>query len=341
METKDTLTPDLLSWAKVQNEIDWSSGILIGNGASIAVSKKFLYKSIFTQAKSQKKDPLNEKDVSLFNSMESHNFEKILSYLAIAKIVNEALGINKEEIEDRYHAIQNALIEAVHNIHIPHYKIGTEKLKVIRDELENYKYIYSLNYDLLIYWAIMAFKEGSGFKDYFWSSVFDISDVEIRGKATCVLYLHGSLLHYRLPSGETKKRKNRDGTDLLTSFGLDTSGYEVPLFVTEGTASDKLSSIYRSDYLSFALSTFSEHEDPLVIFGCSLGENDKHLINAINNWQSRKLAIAIFRQTDEDVIKQKAHYFQLFKNPDITFFDATTHPLGFKTINCDDLKESE
>jgi hypothetical protein len=92
------------------------------------------------------------------------------------------------------------------------------------------------------------------FKDYFWgqSQEFDLTDTETSVTATKVLYLHGGLHLYRLPSGVAIKRKAEAGRSLLDLFGVSFMEGATPLFITEGTSQDKLASIRRSDYLSFA-----------------------------------------------------------------------------------------
>lgn len=65
--------------------------------------------------------------------------------------------------------------------------------------------------------------KGEGFKDYFFQSddnnYFDISNTEIHGDATKILYLHGGLHLERSTSGKTIKRKYEENTNLLDSFG--------------------------------------------------------------------------------------------------------------------------
>jgi hypothetical protein len=104
--------------------------------------------------------------------------------------------------------------------------------------------------------------------------------------------------------------------------------------VSEGTADDKMRSISRSDYLSFAYSSFARHEGNLVVFGHGFGEQDEHLVRAINNWRStggghRQVAISIRPQLDEAERRQeKAHLAHRLPHADLWFYDADSHPLG-------------
>src|SRR5690606_2616734 len=118
-----------------------------------------------------------------------------------------------------------------------------------------------------------------------WDEEFDASNVEIWGKCTKVLYLHGGLHLYHLPYGATFKRSATIQANLLDLFGTPYKNGAVPLFISEGTSEDKLRSIYGSDYLSFAFAQFARYRGPTVVFGHGLGDSDAHLVNAMRAWR--------------------------------------------------------
>lgn len=327
MENPHDISGDLMDWDEIKEREGWS-GILIGNGASIAVWDNFQYTSIYNKSQSEEiRNPLSDLDIQLFNTLVTTNFERVLSSLSIAKIVNGALGIDTQLIQSRYDSIQTALIQAIRAVHIPWQNVPDGVFSCIRKELLNFKYVYSTNYDLLIYWAMMH-EEQEGFKDYFWDERFDVSNTEIWTKVTCTLYLHGGLHLYRLPLGQTLKRRANDGQNLLDLFGQPYYENAVPLFITEGTSEEKLSSIYRSDYLSFAFSRFSKHEGPLVIFGHSLSGSDNHLISTIANWGAVKIAISMLPNDPIRIHSIKSYIISKLPEAKLYFFDATTYPLG-------------
>jgi uncharacterized protein DUF4917 len=167
-------------------------------------------------------------------------------------------------------------------------------------------------------------------KDYFWgeSQQFDITDTETSRAATKVLYLHGGLHLYRLPSGATVKRTAEPGRNLLDLFGVPFRDGAIPLFITEGTSEDKLASIRRSDYLSFAYSLFSRNEGSMVVFGHSLSDTDSHLVHAMKQWGSINVAISLRRHYPNKTIERKAALRNLLPEANLVFFDAATHPLG-------------
>src|ERR1019366_1553977 len=105
---------------------------------------------------------------------------------------------------------------------------------------------------------------------------FDGANTEASGNVTRMYYLHGGIHLRASTAGGTFKRVPL-GSSLLQDFEVNFEAEELPLLVSEGTPDDKLAAIRRSDYLSFAYSSFAEHRGGLVVFGQSLGPSDRHL----------------------------------------------------------------
>jgi Domain of unknown function (DUF4917) len=339
----------LRSWDEVKHDFH-KGAILLGNGFSCAVWEPFGYSSLFDKAVSGKgiQHGLSPEDEELFNEMATQNFEAILFALAQTSQVSEIFHQNPELFRTRYEHIKLALGEAVRAVHIPRHKLDDgHVLSHIRQELRNYQWVFSTNYDLLIYWSMMYQKAapgpmtyqkpGDGFKDYFWSSgcSFDITDTGIRKESdTRVLYLHGAL--------HLKRDPDTWSTSKLTNDGLDSilSQLDVPLFVTEGSPESKMRAVRRSDYLSFASQQLAICDRPLVIFGHSLGDSDTHLVDAIKKKIPSKVAISIRGcNSDNDIIRRKVEISHKLLNdlqkqprPELIFFDAATHPLGSEKI---------
>ena len=155
--------------------------MLLGNGASRAISNDFRYSSLYYNAESKDREyPLLPEDKAIFESMMTTDFERALAALWTTEVVCKALGRNQtvSKVHERYESIQNALIGAVHGVHIPWSKLSGENvLNKIESALKQYKSVYSTNYDLLLYWAIMT-ENPKIFKDYFWSKMPGYSDIE-------------------------------------------------------------------------------------------------------------------------------------------------------------------
>src|SRR5690606_7166856 len=145
--------------------------------------------------------------------------EAVLGALAVARKVDSALNQAVDLIDERYESIRQALVSAVRTIHIPWLLLDDAKKERIRKAMSKYDVVFSTNYDLIVYWSVMHEPHGWGFKDYFWDEGFDASNVEIWGKCTKVLYLHGGLHLYHLPYGATFKRSATIQANLLDLFG--------------------------------------------------------------------------------------------------------------------------
>lgn len=329
MELKTHQLDDtLLSWEEIA-ERSWS-GMLLGNGASRSLWEYFKYGSLYEAAKSSDiTNPLTAEDQAIFDEFETTNFEKVLSSLATSITVCNVLDLDSALIKERYFNVQRALFQAVHLLHIPWSEEDADKYHKIRNHIRKYKTIFSTNYDLLLYWSIMS-KEGEGFKDYLFWGAFDLLDTEIWGNASVVLYLHGGIhLAKRASSGATVKRIASESFNLLQSLDFDINEDLVPLFVTEGKSSDKLDSIYRSDYLSFAYQRFIQHRESLLIFGHGLDEeSDDHLVQAINSWGEKRIAVSIFPAPPKEIVNTKADLCRRLPHAELLFYDHTTHPMG-------------
>lgn len=332
MESLDAGYDGLLyDWNEIndRNIYRWT-GMLVGNGASIAVWDQFDYRSIYSKAIADEIDnPLSDEDQALFVALDNTtNFEQVLSSLTIAKIVNDALGLHTRRIENRYQSIQRALIDTIKEIHIPWRRVPSHILETIRNELREYEFVYSTNYDLLIYWAIMHENRG-GFIDYFFGESFDLGNTDVWDREfTRVLYIHGGLHLYRAYLGNTFKRRAAEGRNLLDLFGEPYFAQAVPLFVTEGHSKGKLASINKSDYLSFVYNKFSQHQGGLVVFGHSLSENDQHIVDAISRWGRRTLAISMLPDNERNIRRKKSRILERLPDADVYFYNALTHPLG-------------
>jgi len=349
------ITDELEDWAVVDKTLPPENrGLLIGNGASIAMWPHFRYSSLYEMAKdASKPDHLDDIEVKVFTKLETQNFESVLSSMITAGQIWGIYGKPSADIDDlrkSYSRVRRSLIRAVKEVHVPFEKVGEDLKSHLRDVFAKYSYVYSTNYDLLLYWAMM--KDGKQFKDFVWGrdpdrqrNVFDVSDTDLWDQdkpVTKVLFLHGALHLYKNKDGRTFKKLSGEDGSLLDLF--DVQGDAVPLFISEGTSRDKLSAITRNDYLSFAYQRFSKHRGALVVFGHSLTpEYDQHLLDAMRKWKRydqqrmsfqrvpprRVVAISVRPGGDpHTVIDTKSRLTRALPDYDLRFFDSRTHPLG-------------
>jgi hypothetical protein len=306
------------------------SGLLLGNGASRAVWDDFGYDSLFENARTVEEKPMSQSELSVFDAMQTRSFEQVLGALKTTSRVNKALAVSSAAPRNRYYAIKEALINTVHAVHIPWRLVEASTLATINQELSGYRTVFTTNYDLLNYWAIQH--QPDAISDLFHGAEpsFDLSATAT--DKTRLLYLHGGLHLVRNQDGTARKLMSTEGT-LLGSFAINNTIKtldDVPLFVNEGPAQDKLKTIRSSDYLSFCYDQLLGHGDGLCIFGHALGEQDSHLIHALRQAQPKGLAISIYPRSKAFIQHQKRHYAKVFDGTgvELRFFDSKTHALG-------------
>lgn len=322
----------LKQWADLQDAYPWET-LVIGNGLSINVWGQFGYARLFEQAH------LDRVARRLFSDFETENFETVLEALWHAEQTLSALGRRTAKVAQLYAAVQSALFQAVRQVHVPGKQVGRERLLHISDALRAYCLVFTLNYDLLTYWAAMQRGTRLGIRDFFWSEdhTFDISDASLNDSLTGLLYLHGGLhLWQDSKSGQTGKWTTRSGSGVTLLTSLEASVSSVPsrrpLFVSEGTSAQKLAVIRRSDYLSYALQSLSDNCSNTVIFGLSFGEQDKHIAAAIASGPKRHIAISVRPDDSDKVSAAIANYRASLPRHRLHFFDSTSHPLGSSSL---------
>jgi hypothetical protein len=349
------ISDELDSWDEVERSLpEKDRGLLIGNGASVALWPLFRYRSLLEMAcDASKPDHLLQREIDLFSEFETQNFESVLSSIITAGRIWSIYEKPKHDIDDlrqSYQRVRKSLIRSVKEVHIPFDKVTEELKRSLRDIYCKYAYVYSTNYDLLLYWSMMDDK--SQFKDFVWGrdldherNYFDLADTDLwdeRNPVTKVLFIHGALHLYKDGDARSFKKLTGEDGNLLDLF--DVQGDAIPLFISEGKSKNKLSAITRNDYLSFCYQRFAKHRGSLVIFGHSLTpEVDQHLIDAIRKWkrydQRRKqfqrvpdrrvVAVSVLPDGDSDrIIQFKSRLGKAFADYEVSFFDSTTHPLA-------------
>src|ERR1051326_6589077 len=161
----NAVNADLEAWEQIYLDFkheaksaDQHIGLLLGNGASRAVSARFHYGSLYEKACSAEvRHRLSRADQAIFKHMgDMKNFERVLYGLWPAKSVCAILGQDTEMITERYEGIKRVLIAAVHAVHIRYSAQLESSLSKMQKALTDYQVIFSTNYDLLLYWAIRS-----------------------------------------------------------------------------------------------------------------------------------------------------------------------------------------
>lgn len=321
----------LRAWEEIADK-GWDT-LLAGNGLSINVSSRFAYESLYGEAeKALENGPLDALDLAMFERFGTSNFEVALAKLRDAIAIAEVLGQSPAPYRRHFASVQAALGSVVRSVHLRRSEVPDSTLAAIKQALGAYRTTFSTSYDLLLYWATGHEGCFDAFRDCFWGpdNSFDPRNCEIWSGNSAMYFLHGALHLVVDGAGRTRKLVGADQM-LLDQFGKPSPADPEarPLLVTEGSARDKLSAIEGNDYLSHVYEALEASSGPLVVFGHSLGEQDRHLIDAINVNPERPIAISMTLEEGDLRERQSAIWGKLkTRAEDVFFFDAATHPLG-------------
>ncbi len=323
----------LYDWAKIKKR--FRSNLLLGNGASIAIDSRLSYRSLYDRVCESGK--LNDEILGMFRYYETTNFEFILKLLLEASQVNEVLNINEEKTKEYYYELREALISTIRDIH-PTYPNVQHLLIPIAGFLANFTTVLSLNYDLLVYWAMLVGNEEEKcqwFKDCFVRGEFE-KDFDFLYKplppatgSTIIFYPHGSIfLATDIYGDETKLSRSLKDCLLETILSKWKEKDYIPLFVSEGTTTEKFRAITRSSYLNSVYdSVLAEIEGSLVIYGWSASEQDEHIFNAIDHEGITDIAVSVHTENPSwesycDMIEDRIARTHHLRESNLYFFDS-------------------
>ncbi len=121
---------------------------------------------------------------------------------------------------------------------------------------------------------------------------------------------------------------------LLTRYGRRLSIDAFPLYVAEGTSSEKLTRISTSDYLSRALRSLAAINGGLLCYGLSFSRNDKHIIDSVARSKISRLAVSLFGDPGNESNRETIRAVSELQNQrlgrsggrrlDVKFFDAAS-----------------
>ena len=179
-------------------------------------------------------------------------------------------------------------------------EISDESYKACRRFLSKFKRIFTLNYDLLLYWAVMQkelepdVQSDDGFRNPEDEQEEYVTWEVENSYNQNIYYLHGALHLFDAGVELQKYTWSKTGVRLTeqTRMALDDGKY--PLFVAEGKSEEKLEKIKHNGYLAQAFESFSRISGALFIFGNSLSPNDDHFLKLIEKGRITQLCVSIF-----------------------------------------------
>ncbi|MCP5468812.1 MAG: DUF4917 family protein [Deltaproteobacteria bacterium] len=279
--------------------------LLLGNGFSISYGdSKLAYANLFEKAKQLS---LFEGDQfirakQLLEEVCSCDFELAMEKIEQALKVYEVLGIyglygvKIQQMKNDATELKNVLIQVIQKTH-PEQLNEDDKYSSCANFLKKFKEIYTLNYDLLLYWVIAKhltsiFFDGFGF---FNEPIWPSNNISKQN----IFYLHGGLAFFNF-SSYIKKLTNSVCGNILTKFDESILRGDIPIIVTGGNAQEKLKHIFSNNYLNYCYSKLKNHSDAnnLFIFGFAFKDCDRHIIEAIQHRKFQRIYISYFENNE-------------------------------------------
>ncbi|MDE8809498.1 DUF4917 family protein [Aeromonas hydrophila] len=323
---------------------DFSEALLLGNGASRAVDNCFSYDSLKLRAEDL--GLLNENVTKLFEFFNTSDFELVLRLIWQASNVNKALNIADGNTYEAYIHVRECLINAVQDIHPQHADI-LEHLPHTYHFTKRFNTILSLNYDIFLYWTMMYGNDRQDlhkFKDCWIRAEFDENWEDYRQSfndydrdVSLVFYPHGNLVLARNNIECESKLAGRSSNlldSILTSWRSESY---IPLFVSEGTSPQKISSINNSHYLSTVYrEVIPSITDNLVIYGWDFGQHDIHILNRLKKTTIRTIAVSVFQRNQAfcNRVEQMIHDY-IRNDIEVVFFDSASPGCWKNPVNAD------
>ena len=320
----------VFAWEDIKKDFE-KADLLLGNGFSLNLAPSLHYDSLFREFLTL----CTAEERLIFEAFITSNFEIIMADLLGASKVNKIFDLETDKIEAAIVKVRDGLIQAIEAKHPRATSLNWKKLSAIAEDLDNFNDIYTLNYDVILYHIIMLLLDRHKndnrvrpYNDYCWKTIdnryLEFMDYQEIPKYKHVYYLHGALFLFKHGHMDMKLKRGGD-TELIDCIEKEIASNHLPLFVSEGTANDKELAISRSSYLGFALSKLRVAREPIVIYGTSLSDPDKHIREAVFRG-SRRIAYSIYTgdKTKEQLIQDTKDMQERLPVKHLVFFDSST-----------------
>jgi hypothetical protein len=297
--------PVILSFDEaLQRADDRHKHVLLGNGFSRACRNDiFAYEVLFDRADFTN-IPLARR---AFDALKTTDFERVMNALRMAALLIPVYAPDQPELAAiltrQADALRDVLASAIAQNHPDKPSdISDEQYAACRRFLNRFRNVYTLNYDLLLYWAIMQRESAQamsprddGFRTPDEGGAEYVTwEVEKTDKQN-VFYLHGALHLYDAGSELKKFTWINTGVRLIEQVrdALDQNLF--PLIVAEGSSNEKMARIQHSNYLGRGYRSFAKITGNLYVYGFAMSQNDEHWLRLIErNGSLRRLFVGIY-----------------------------------------------
>lgn len=295
----------LLTYEQMRQEAQSNATLLLGNGFCMAYDKnRFSFTSLLDSAV---KDNILKNDshiYRLFQKLKTADFESVMKLLDQSRQVVEVYEGDKsllKELTTDATNLKEYLVKIITNNHPAHmHEIPEEKKKACLEWLKPYPTIYTLNYDLLLYWTTLAATSqpyGDGFANTEESRHEGYVVYQNKGSFE-VHYLHGAMHLFDDGDEIIKKTYNNSGVLLVTQVKEALESGIYPIFISEGDSTQKMTKILHSAYLNHCYKSLRSKGKvtgggDIVVFGTTLKKNDQHIFDAILDSNLTRIFIGV------------------------------------------------
>jgi hypothetical protein len=303
-----------------------NKNLLLGNGFSQSWSHDtFNYKNLLDKANF---DIRNNGIKGVFEKLETYDFETVMgamkSGIYVAQSFNEYPAFVKG-VERDIELVKNILVSTITKTHpdLPH-RIRDGQYVSARKFLSKFPKIFTLNYDLLLYWARNKvnlepnnFHSDDGFRQGLtWVG---------GGTKQNVFFLHGAL-HLYDDLGTIKKHACTDyGDSIIEQVSENLRLNKFPIFVSEPNSKKKLDRIMHNPYLNYCYEKLGDIEDCLFIYGHSMDETDSHIFEQVHNSKVKSVYVSVYGNENSPSNRRlKANADAYFHACDVNYFQAET-----------------
>ncbi len=279
--------------------------LLLGNGFSMAYNyERFSFTSLLESAVDKGLIKETSPIYALFKEFDTKDFEEVVKLLETSVAVLKQYGAISPEHEELILsdslALKNYLVDIITNNH-------PEKITSITDVeylnsakfIKEYERVYTLNYDLLLYWSTIKLQS------FLYDKIIKESRLEIHDGfydphenstdyvvyrndklSFEVSYLHGALHIYDKKNEIIKNTYSRTDKTLKEQTLENLKKDIYPIFISEGTSEQKYTKIIHNAYLNHCYISLSSigakrTDNSLIIFGTLIKRNDAHIRKAI------------------------------------------------------------
>jgi hypothetical protein len=296
--------------------------LLLGNGFSIAcLPKVFHYGSLFNEAKFDGHPNLPK----VFHALGTQDFEVAIHSLEsgakLFPIYAASHATATAQMLADAAALKEILVTTIAQNH-PNFpaEILDDKLEACRRFLSHFLghpqggQVFTLNYDLLLYWTLMHDDKPSGSRinlitsDGFGNDETDpnaeyvVWQGETGSHSARVHFLHGALHLFDAGSEIQKFTWVRTNERLVHQARTAINDNKFPIFVSEGTSGQKKAKIRHNAYLYQGFKHMTANAvigtHCFFLHGHSLAPNDDHILRRLGKGHFKKLYVSLFGDPD-------------------------------------------